>query len=86
MRNDLQDFRAESDGQLVERERSQLAARRVGLLDLSQGAVEDFLIFGHLDRLEQQGWIGRGVAGLVLANALEITRVGNNHAELFELT
>ena len=46
---------------------------------------QERFVFRHLGGLQQAG-IGRRITRLVGAEALEISRIGHDHAELFELT
>ena len=82
--NDLQNFQAEQNHQIIEHVRQQFFAAEFGLV-VGDGLVHEKLIFRHLRGLEDQRRIGRGVARRELFERGEIAGVGDDDGELFKL-
>jgi hypothetical protein len=71
--NDLQDLRAEVDGELVHR-RPGLVHRIASALARAEedGVLDELAVLRHLSGLEDQGRVGGGVLRLVSGDGLEV--------------
>jgi hypothetical protein len=84
--NDLQDLRAEVDGELVHG-RLGLVHRVAAAFTRAEedGVLDQLAILRHLSRFEDQGGVGGGILGLVLGDGLEVAGVGDDRGHGLEL-
>src|SRR5262249_15159849 len=82
MRNDFEDLDSESHGEFVHGQAEALIWCQGTALCFRHDAVEDLFVFLHLCGFEEEAWIGGGISRLIFSNAVEITGVSNDQAEL----
>lgn len=66
--DDLEDLLAESDEETIQGGVDLLIERLALLLAVLNGGVDKVSIFGLLGGSQDQGWVGGGILGLVLAD------------------